>query len=66
MKKYHIMFSIRLEYIWIDNNYNLRSKIKVIYNTHTNDINDIPEWNYDGSSTQQAVGSDSEVIIKPR
>jgi glutamine synthetase len=66
MKKYHIMFSIRLEYIWIDNNYNLRSKIKVIYNTHINDINDIPEWNYDGSSTQQAVGSDSEVIIKPR
>ena len=60
------MFSIRLEYIWIDNNYNLRSKIKVIYNTHINDINDIPEWNYDGSSTQQAVGSDSEVIIKPR
>ena len=66
MEKYHIMFSIRLEYIWIDNNYNLRSKIKVIYNTHINDINDIPEWNYDGSSTQQAVGSDSEVIIKPR
>ena len=26
----------------------------------------IPEWNYDGSSTGQADGNDSEVIIKPR
>lgn len=25
----------------------------------------MPIWNYDGSSTQQASGSDSEVIIKP-
>ena len=32
----------------------------------TNDINDLPEWNYDGSSTCQATGSDSEVIIKPK
>lgn len=26
----------------------------------------LPEWNYDGSSTNQASGHDSEVIIKPR
>ena len=25
----------------------------------------IPEWNYDGSSTEQASGDDSEVVIKP-
>jgi hypothetical protein len=27
---------------------------------------DFEEWNYDGSSTNQAPGHDSEVIIKPR
>lgn len=26
----------------------------------------LPEWNYDGSSTNQAPGHDSEVIVKPR
>ena len=26
----------------------------------------LPSWNYDGSSTEQAPGEDSEVIIKPR
>jgi glutamine synthetase len=29
------------------------------------DIYSLPEWNYDGSSTGQAKGNDSEVIIKP-
>lgn len=56
----------RLEYVWIDNNYNLRSKIKVIYNENIDSINNIPEWNYDGSSTNQSSGEDSEVIIKPQ
>lgn len=27
---------------------------------------ELPEWNYDGSSTNQATGRDSEVVIKPR
>ena len=27
---------------------------------------DLPEWNYDGSSTQQAPGQNSEVILKPQ
>ena len=60
------MSSTRLEYVWIDNNYNLRSKIKVIYNENIGGISNIPEWNYDGSSTNQSSGEDSEVIIKPR
>ena len=29
-------------------------------------VEELPDWNYDGSSTGQAPGSDSEVIIKPR
>lgn len=60
------MFSIRLEYVWIDNDFKLRSKVKVMYNTEINNIEDIPVWNYDGSSTGQAEGNDSEVIIYPR
>jgi len=62
------MSALRLEYVWIDNDYQLRSKIKVIPNTSIDTINveDIPEWNYDGSSTNQSSGSESEVIIKPR
>ena len=53
----------RLEYIWIDNDYHLRSKIRVMEVT---DFNNIPEWNYDGSSTDQASTDNSEVVIKPR
>lgn len=60
------MFSRRLEYVWIDNDFKLRSKVKVMYNTEINNIEDIPVWNYDGSSTGQAEGNDSEVIIYPR
>ena len=28
-------------------------------------VGKLPDWNYDGSSTEQAPGSDSEVLIKP-
>ena len=28
-------------------------------------LKDLPIWNYDGSSTGQAPGQDSEVLIKP-
>lgn len=59
-----------VEYVWIGGNNELRSKTKVITIDDINDaslqLQDIPEWNYDGSSTEQASGSDSEVIIKPR
>jgi glutamine synthetase len=56
-----------IEYVWIGGNQELRSKTKVIDNNNNNiTLDDLPEWNYDGSSTGQASGSDSEVIIKPR
>ena len=58
--------NVLIEYVWIGGNYDLRSKIKVMYNTRINNISDIPEWNYDGSSTDQAEGNDSEIVIKPR
>jgi len=55
-----------IEYVWIGGNNELRSKTKVIIYTPELALDDIPEWNYDGSSTNQASGEDSEIIIKPR
>ena len=53
-----------LEYVWIDGNMNLRSKYKTIYSDDTNKLN-VPKWNYDGSSTNQAIIENSEVILNP-
>ena len=30
------------------------------------ELSDLPKWNFDGSSTGQAPGEDSEVILVPR
>lgn len=61
--------NIKLEYVWLDGYLpepNLRSKVKVISTSKlVFDLNDIPEWNFDGSSTQQAEGSKSDCILKP-
>ena len=64
-----------LEYIWIGGNTEIRSKTKVIkYNKDTLAFDkksgmftdyQLPDWNYDGSSTGQATGDDSEVMLKP-
>mmetsp|Transcript_11897 Transcript_11897/g.13846 ORF Transcript_11897/g.13846 Transcript_11897/m.13846 type:complete len:420 (-) Transcript_11897:2257-3516(-) len=53
------------EYIWIDADGGYRSKTKVIHGVSSVTLNDLPEWNYDGSSTGQAPGDDSEVKIMP-
>ena len=53
------------EYIWIDGYGNTRSKTKVINSDTPIQFSDLPIWNYDGSSTGQAPGSDSEVLIRP-
>jgi glutamine synthetase len=51
-------------YIWIDAKNGIRSKSKTIYHHQKGD--NFPIWNFDGSSTGQAVGDDSEVILKPQ
>jgi len=57
------MSSYRAEYIWIDGSEPtqfIRSKTKVI------EKNDSPSvWGFDGSSTNQAVGSDSDCVLNP-
>lgn len=59
----------KLEYVWLDGYIpepNLRSKVKIIKNESAIlSLTDIPEWNFDGSSTKQAEGKFSDCILKP-
>ena len=58
---------VLLEYVWLDGYQpepTLRSKIKITDRYCTN-LNEVPEWGFDGSSTQQAEGSSSDCILKP-
>jgi len=58
--------SIILEYIWLDGISKLRSKFKTIYHDNINfTLKDVPNWNYDGSSTFQATTENSEIILVP-
>jgi len=56
---------VQAEYVWIGGTGNdLRCKSRTL-NSVPKSVDDLPEWNYDGSSTGQAPGDDSEVILKP-
>ena len=57
------------EYIWLDGTeptQMLRSKTRVIdIDIDAVAINDFPEWGFDGSSTNQATGDNSDCILQP-
>lgn len=55
---------IYYEYIWIDGYGELRSKTKILYNCDNDYF--LPEWSFDGSSTNQASGHDSDVLLIPK
>ncbi len=59
----------KLEYIWLDGyapEANLRSKTKVLQlDEFEGEVDRLPEWSYDGSSTQQAEGKSSDCLLKP-
>lgn len=53
------------EYIWLGGNLiDIRSKCMTL--PEETDLSSLPDWNFDGSSTNQASGHDSEVILKPK
>ena len=61
------MSKIRAEYIWMDGHsptQKLRSKTKILGSTIKN-IEDLPLWGFDGSSTNQADGENSDCMLKP-
>ncbi len=56
------------EYIWLDGatpTRYVRSKARVVDVGSKPSIEDFPEWSFDGSSTNQAEGHDSDCILKP-
>jgi len=58
---------VKIEYIWMDGHeptQKLRSKTKIIEGP-VNSLSDIPDWGFDGSSTMQAAGKDSDCMLKP-
>lgn len=65
------MSNIKLaEYIWLDGTVpvrQLRSKARIINpkNPQKATLEDFPEWSFDGSSTGQAPGGDSDCILRP-
>lgn len=66
---------LHLTYIWLDAEYNLRQKVRIIDNhskrSHKplNGEHLLPEnypiWNFDGSSTGQATRENSEILLVP-
>ena len=58
----------KLDYIWLDGYTpvpNLRTKCCIKEYDSFPEVADLPLWGFDGSSTQQAEGSDSDCILKP-
>ena len=57
----------KLEYIWLDGyepTQSLRSKTQIKSN-FGGTLEECPIWSFDGSSTEQADGADSDCLLKP-
>lgn len=52
------------EYVWIDGQNGVRSKCRTLEKRPAA-VEDLPEWNFDGSSTGQAPGGNSDVLLRP-
>ncbi|KAH8920470.1 putative GLN1-glutamate--ammonia ligase [Atractiella rhizophila] len=55
---------VQAEYVWIDGDGGLRCKTTTL-DSAPKSIADLKEWNFDGSSTGQAQGHDSDVYLRP-
>lgn len=61
------MTKSKLEYIWLDGSFptqGLRSKTKIV-SDFSGELEDLDDWSYDGSSTNQALGNSSDCILRP-
>jgi len=68
---------VRASYIWLsgrDTHHDIRGKDKTLYFTAAQvalppqellEKGAFPEWNFDGSSTEQAKGLDTEILVRP-
>ena len=57
----------KLEYIWLDGyspTQSLRSKTRIITDFDGR-LESCPVWSFDGSSTAQAEGADSDLLLRP-
>ena len=57
----------KLEYIWLDGTeptQGLRSKT-MVRNDFGGTVEECPVWSFDGSSTNQATGDDSDCLLQP-
>ncbi|MFM2297645.1 MAG: hypothetical protein RL117_1352, partial [Verrucomicrobiota bacterium] len=62
------MTKFKLEYIWLDGYTpvpNLRSKTQIKAFEQFPTLEQLPNWGFDGSSTQQAEGRSSDCVLKP-
>jgi glutamine synthetase len=62
------MAKLKLEYIWLDGYTpvaGLRSKTQIKEFASFPKLEDLPLWGFDGSSTQQAEGKNSDCVLKP-
>ena len=62
------MAKYKLEYIWLDGYTplaSLRSKTTIKEFSGFPKLTDLPVWGFDGSSTQQAEGKSSDIVLKP-
>jgi len=62
------MTKYKLEYIWPDGytpTPNLRGKTQIKEYASFPTLEDLPLWGFDGSSTEQAEGNNSDCILKP-
>ncbi len=61
------MSKVRAEYIWLDGHKptaKLRSKTKIV-DGPVKTLSELPDWGFDGSSTEQAEGHASDCLLKP-
>ena len=56
----------KLDYVWLDGYETKNMRMKTRYfNGYELDIKDVPVWGFDGSSTEQADGNNSDCILEP-